>query len=384
MNRKVIPSGGRRVLILCLAGLALLTYGYFIGEAHVFPRSLIDTVQDWLTSPWPPYVEVDDQYYETDPEILIDIVSAEDITAKRDLTVRFVWGPGGFPHGAMPTQIDTGISDERWMELPNLQRIDRLTTELDWGLNDITYHFIPEKGNGRLIIYHQGHRGDFYIGERTIRFFLAEGYAVLGMAMPLRGLNNQPVVRLQRFGRFKLQDHKHFVLIPPAEGHQLKYFLDPVARAVNYALDTWSYEHTAMIGISGGGWTTTLYAAMDTRIRASYPVAGTYPIYLRSDASGGTWGDYEQTLIALYRQVNYLELYMLGSCGPGRRQLQIINQFDSCCFYGKHFQTYETQVAERVTALGAGSFSVYLDDSHKGHQISVPVLELVLGDQLGE
>ena len=127
-------------------------------------------------------MEVGDQYYETDPETLIDIGSAEDIAAKRELAIRFVWGPDGFPHGARPTCIDTGIIDERWTDLPNLQRIDRLTTELDWGLNDVTYHFIPEKSNGRLMIYHQGHRGDFYIGERTIRFFLAEGYAALDLS----------------------------------------------------------------------------------------------------------------------------------------------------------------------------------------------------------
>ena len=38
-----------------------------------------------------------------------------------------------------------------------------------------------------------------------------------------------------------------------------------------------------MIGLSGGGWTTTVYAAIDPRIVKSIPVAGTLPLYLRGD-----------------------------------------------------------------------------------------------------
>ncbi len=80
------------------------------------------------------------------------------------------------------------------------------------------------------------------------------------------------------------------------------------------------YGKIYMIGISGGGWVTTLCSAIDTRIYRSYPypVAGTPPIYIRAE-SARDWGDYEQTLPALYENVNYLELYILGSYSDGRK-----------------------------------------------------------------
>ena len=43
-----------------------------------------------------------------------------------------------------------------------------------------------------------------------------------------------------------------------------------------------------MAGLSGGGWTTTLYAAIDPSIRYSFPVAGTIPLYLRTGDRSGT------------------------------------------------------------------------------------------------
>ena len=45
-----------------------------------------------------------------------------------------------------------------------------------------------------------------------------------------------------------------------------------------------------MVSISGG-WTTTVYAAIDPRVTRSYPVAGSLPIPLRVDVRD--WGDWE-------------------------------------------------------------------------------------------
>ncbi len=45
---------------------------------------------------------------------------------------------------------------------------------------------------------------------------------------------------------------------------------------VNYAL-TLGYKHVVMFGLSGGGWSTTIAAALDSRIALSIPVAGSVP-----------------------------------------------------------------------------------------------------------
>ena len=60
------------------------------------------------------------------------------------------------------------------------------------------------------------------------------------------------------------------------------------------------------MGISGGGWVTGVYSAIDTRIEKSFPVAGTTPIFLRLN-NPTNFGDYEQRVPNFYSIANYLE-----------------------------------------------------------------------------
>ena len=99
--------------------------------------------------------------------------------------------------------------------------------------------------------------------------------------------------------------------IPIKSGNQLKFFLEPVAVSLNYLKPR--YKEVNMAGLSGGGWTATLYAAVDPTIRYSFPVAGSIPLYLRT---GGSVGDKEQYLEEFYRIAGYPDLYVLGAYGP--------------------------------------------------------------------
>ena len=105
-----------------------------------------------------------------------------------------------------------------------------------------------------------------------------------------------------------------------------------------------------MVGISGGGWTTTLIAALDDRIDNSFSVAGSYPMFLRSDPKN--FGDYEQHHLELYQLANYLDLYVMASYGENRKFVQIFNKSDPCCFDGDAFLEYEKQVQQTVYGLG--------------------------------
>jgi hypothetical protein len=107
-------------------------------------------------------------------------------------------------------------------------------------------------------------------------------------------------------------------------------------------------------------------------------VAGTYPLYLRSEAPRSTWGDYEQNLPALFRIANYLELYVMGAHGENRKQLQVLNKYDSCCFNGIKSQTYVDIVRKVVIELGDGAYDCILDDSHREHKISEIALSRIL------
>lgn len=56
-----------------------------------------------------------------------------------------------------------------------------------------------------------------------------------------------------------------------ATGSPIKFFLEPTAETLNY-LKAQGYADFAMTGLSGGGWTTMLYSAIDPTIRQSFPV----------------------------------------------------------------------------------------------------------------
>ena len=94
----------------------------------------------------------------------------------------------------------------------------------------------------------------------------------------------------------------------------------------------------------------------------------------------GSLGDYEQQVPALYLKANYLELYLMGAYGEGRRQLQILNEFDACCFGGTGYETYRDILLDRIYSLGSGQFDVFLDSTHRLHQISPEALKIIFLD----
>jgi hypothetical protein len=323
------------------------------------------------------FERIDPSYYQTDANSLIDIDGARGVLAKRKALIRYIWAGEGLPSGKLPGKVDKDITDDRYAEMykTSLRQIDKLTINMDYGLNSIVYHFLPEEANSKLFIYHQGHRGDFIQGKDTIKALLDKGYSVMALSMPLLGMNNQPVVDLERFGRFHLVQHDHMKLLRSP----IRFFIEPVVVAINYGKKL-EYDQVNMTGISGGGWTTTVCAAVDARIQHSYPVAGTLPFYLRSD-SQRDWGDFEQNMPDLYNIANYLELYVLGAFGEGRVQIQLLNQYDSCCFAGIKYRTYEQTMKEVMSDLGEGRFDIFLDTSHKEHKISSESLKVIFKNE---
>jgi len=319
----------------------------------------------------PLFNELDKKYLDTEVENLISIKSSEDIKRKRRELIKFIWGEDQLPKDIFPSKINKNFYDERYKSLyingNSLRKINHILIEMDYSLQSNIYHFIPKKQNGKLVLFHQGHNGDFIINIKLIKNLLIEGYSVAGFCMPLLGLNNKPRIFFQRFGYLKLSTHDHIKFLLPEKGHHIKYFIEPVVRFLNYSSD--KYEDVAMIGISGGAWTTTLLAAVDDRVKHSFPVAGSYPIYLRSD-SLRDWSDYEQTIPELYRICNYLEIYILGAYGQGRKQLQIINQYDNCCFAGIKWKTYYSYLKQISFNMNKMDWNLFMDNSHMSHRIS--------------
>jgi hypothetical protein len=270
--------------------------------------------------------------------------------------------------------VDTSFDD-----LSSLKKIDELVITMEYGLESHVYHFLPRSPNNKVILYHEGHEGDFYLSKEQIGQFLDNGYSVVAFDMPLTGRNNQPTVQIPRLGKLALTSHDQMKFLTPEHGHPVKFFVEPVVIVLNYLEHNFDYSSVSMVGLSGGGWTTTLAAAIDTTIEMSFPVAGSYPIYLRSN-SPNDWGDYEQTVPEVYATTTYLELYILGSDGPKRKQLQILNEYDPCCFGGTKGETYKDIVRERVFELGTGEFDLFLDTTNSSHSISEAAMSRILDE----
>lgn len=177
------------------------------------------------------------------------------------------------------------------------------------------------------IILHHGH--DTFDGKNdptgnlipVAEKFAAAGYVVYGMEMP-------PL---------------------PHDGRPLSDFTDPVAALLD------AIGPAYMIGLSGGGWTTTVVTATDERIIKGFSVAGDVPMDMRDQADPNTYGDWEQHSLGL----DYRALYEQA----GDRLLHIYNFADPCCFSG---------------IQGDIGYPYETDHTHSEHKISDWAVEVIL------
>ena len=371
----------------------IFIYGLSVGVYKIFPYEALDSSLAVIIEE--KAIEDNQFIIQTDLDSLITIDDESDIVQKRNELVGFFWDIGWnseFQNMYLQDQValaglhsleyleelpevESDISDSRYNNFQNLKRIDKLTVEMEHGVNSVSYLFIPEQSNNKLILYHQGHGGDFLLGKNTIQFFLDRNFTVLAMTMPLIGMNNQPIVEIDGLGEMKLIHHNQFELLEEKNFNPMKFFVHPIQINLNFLEKEYDFKRYSMIGLSGGGWTTIIYSAIDERISDSFSVAGSVPFYLRVDDRD--MGDYEQTNIDLYRNVNYLELYILSAYGDDRKLVQIFNKNDPCCFSGNGSDTYEFVIKDRLLQLGKGSFQIFIDDTHNEHKISNIVLEYV-------
>ncbi len=301
---------------------------------------------------------------------LLDSEALADVDSFRRSLIQVIWGTDTLPSG-LPGDVTEIPPDSR---LPNATAAYIPFVDLGSGVTSEMRFYVPSASNGQLVIYHQGHRGNTNARWPILDRFLSEGFHVLEISMPFSGYNFMPDL----FGVIEAHDE----YIPTLPGNPMRYFLEPVAVGLNYALTQQNFTAIYLTGISGGGWTTAIYGALDDRIDALYEVAGSYPFYLReqiADDEGNfnSIGDFEQSNPEFYQHASYLDFYVLGAAG--RRMLQVFNVYDNCCFEGTYSLSYESFVAEEAAASG-GQFRVLIDASEVGHVYSQLALETVLSD----
>lgn len=334
------------------------------------------------------YEEVHPDYQKVDVASLIHIHSAKDAQRMRQDIIEYLWSPKAPPAEKMPAKVTS--ESPPWQShigSSNIASVERLDIQMDYGLRSIAYLFQAKVDANRLLIFHQGHCDDIlsYGGKETIRFFLDKGFSVLTFWMPLCGENNKPV-NIPGKGLVVFEgrgSHRHNELADLLQGEKgsfIRFFIEPVVVAINFLEKNFNYHDINMTGISGGGWTTNICAAIEPRISYSFSVAGSVPLYLRKGpCSKGSRGDAEQWWPGLYKETaSYLDLYILGGFGQGRKLFQIYNKYDPCCFYGNNYRTFVAHVSEATNKIGQDSFRVYLDDTHREHKISQTVIEEVI------
>jgi hypothetical protein len=281
-----------------------------------------------------------------------------------------------------------------------------LRIPMEEGQEGLTCLYVAEASTNRLAIFNPGHfytiddasnwNDDGWAGygnHRTVQALLDGGFDVLVAFMPHYRPDDAPAFSLGTGDPHVTM----FASLHPSAGSVWKYFIEPVVASVNYLLAQGDpsappvYSEIDMLGLSGGGWTTVITAAVDPRIRTSVHVAGSEPLDFWNEVQN----DDEQTLPGLYAVAGYRDLYVLGASGAGRRQLQVLNRDDSCCFFpgwmgvaadgwDAAVNGYATAIGSRLAALGdLGSFQLKIDDTAVSHQISRQALSTMILPLLG-
>ncbi len=323
-------------------------------------------------------------------------ITADNARRYRDSLKLKIFGTINFPYSIVPDSVITRVDViEHYPSFPytpimypagNLDSIDKFVIKLSDNLVDFpenvkAYLFHPHNSNGKLFIYHSGHCAGVATSEDivangkgeepglVIPALVAKGYTVL--AVPMINYHSQIPIG------YNCGYNGHDDLF--ADGnypYPMALFFKPLIASLN-KLGRQNYSDIYMTGLSGGGWTTSIYPAIDSSISMSFPVAGSWPIPVRY-VYYPTVGDGEQSYPSIFNDLlDYHEIYSLACLAPARKMLQINNRYDACCFAGAEPHIfYVDSVAKALNASG-GEFRFYLDETDTGHQVTPRALEIM-------
>lgn len=316
----------------------------------------------------------------------INVSSQTQIKETRDFLKSYIFGYNFSPLNDYPILNKEKVKGLEFDFLdPFLKGVDEYTVSMAKGIKCHFYHLKPKISASKAAIIHQGHAASFFTSNlmELVLKFVYEGYDVFTFYMPFA--NHEIPELCDIYGspiKFDSAatgaNHENFSVLDstfkPNEGNSLMFFVQPVINAVNFISDSLHIEDILMTGISGGGWETVVCSAIDERIKISFPIAGTTPLFLSSTNNG--LGDYEQDKLAFTDSCNYLDMYILASNGRDRKQFQIFNSQDNCCFYGNGSELYKNEIERITKSIGEGEFNVQVINN-KEHSIVKKTIEVI-------
>ena len=226
------------IVVLIIIFISIFVYGVGVGHFEFFPFYELKYLKSFFSNDSQNY-QTNYLTYDTDVNSLIDIYTIDDISDKRLKLFNLIWKKN--IRNMDNLVIKNNIVDARYTDLSNLKSINKYEIKMENDVNSIVYHFVPIDMNSSLIIYHQGHEGDFFEGIETIQFFLNHGYSVLAFSMPLLGMNSQPILESD-FGNFQLISHNQLHFLESEEFSPIKYFIEPIWISLDYVEQNFFYD----------------------------------------------------------------------------------------------------------------------------------------------
>jgi len=185
----------------------------------------------------------------------------------------------------------------------------------------------------------------------------------------------------------------------------MHYFHEPLIQALNFMDKHLKFLDYNMVGLSGGGWTSTTVPAIEPRIHISIAVAGSMPGVEFVPGAGNSWnhGDCnspcyaEQNTPDYYTLAGYLDQYIMASYGKHRHHIQILNQNDSCCYgapqwtnplfdfqayYGVDWTTYlasyNSSIRAALVGIQPAEYTLMIDTTATEHQFSPAAISYII------
>lgn len=224
---------------------------------------------------------------------------------------------------------------------------------------------ISSSVNKKLLIYFEGHNGNPYNKENFIKIkdhYLAKGFDILALSMSNKGYNTEVnyfpnvILKYLNVNGYGHDIYKEFYDPEYPNKKPLSLMLSGNFYLINKILSKSDYKEIYSVGVSGGGWYSTILSAIIPQIKLSFSFSGTIPLPLHYfDKNKGDWelGDREN-----YKDFNYFDLYALSTIDEfnekTRKHYQVYNMDDPCCYH----KPYSSMMKKISNKLQDNNFKV--------------------------